>query len=265
MKLPIIGFGTFELKGKACREGVRTALEIGYRHIDTAIAYDNHKEVAKGIQGFPRNEFFLTSKFMIDLVLQKKNIDQAVEDVIHLALEELQTDYLDLMLIHWPKFQVPLEEILAALNRQTKKEYLRAAGVSNYTRHHLQDAYNAGLKVLYNQVEFHPYLYQKELLEFCRSHGTQLIAYRSLGQGALLKDPLIHQVAKNHQRSPAQVLLRWAVQKEVPVIPKATSPERIRENFAIFDFSLSTQEMAEIDKLNRSQRFCEPDAPVFKY
>jgi 2,5-diketo-D-gluconate reductase B len=264
--LPLIGLGTYLLQGRKCQEIVEQALAIGYRHIDTAFAYDNQEEVGWAIRDFPRQELFLTSKFTVEQVLGKKPLEKAVEKVIDLALKQLDTSYLDLLLIHWPDVDAPLEEILEALLLQTEKGKLRAAGVSNYTRHHLQDAYVRDLKVPYNQVEFHPYLYQKELLDFCMAHGTQLIAYRPFGKGKLLDmEPLFTQIGRDHGKSGAQVILRWLIQKKIPTVVKASSPVHLKENFSVFDFSLTDEEMEQIDRLGRQMRFCKPDSPVFEY
>lgn len=262
---PLIGLGTYQLKEDACVEIIQTALAMGYRHIDTAFLYENQREIGEAIRGFPREELFLTSKFTVDLVLQNGSIERSVENILDRALQELQTEYLDLMLVHWPELNTPLEAIFSALNRQTSKGKLRAAGGSNYTRHHLQDIYNIGLSVPYNQVEFHPYLYQKELLDFCKANGTQLVAHRPLGKGELLSEPLFRQIAQRYARSPAQVILRWIIEKGIPVIVKASKKEHIKENLSVLDFSLSNEEIEEIDALHCARRFCAPDLPLFNY
>ena len=257
--IPLLGHGTWELRGKECIESVRLALEVGYRHIDTAVIYENHREVAKGIGDFPRDELFLTSKF----VCEEVDDENAVPQVISRILEELQTDYLDLLLIHWPDRSKPLEAILRSMQEDKR---VRFAGVSNYTMHHLQDAYDAGLAVAFNQVELHPYLSQKQLFDFGQKHGTRLISYRPFGQGKLLQDePLFAEIGKAHHKSGAQVILRWITQKGIPVIPKASSREHLLENFSIFDFFLSDEEMEAIDSLNRNFRYCDPDWDEFDY
>lgn len=189
-----------------------------------------------------------------------------MEKALDLALQELRVDYIDLLLIHWPIRERPLEAIFAAMQKLTEKDKLRFAGVSNYTKHHLQDAYDAGLSVPFNQVEFHPYLYQKDLLEFAASHGTRLIAYRPFGKGRLMEEePLFEKIAKNHRKTPAQVILRWCIQKDVPVIPKASSREHLRENLDLFDFALSAEEEASIDQIDKFIRYCESDWNEFDY
>lgn len=259
--IPKIGLGTWQLFDKACVQAVKMALEIGYRHIDTAFAYENHAEIAKAMKGYPRESLFLTSKFGVEMTEKK-----SVEEICDLALKGLKTDYLDLFLIHWPDRDYPLVAILEELHALCEKGKIRFPGVSNYTIHHLQDAYDAGLSVPYNQVEFHPYLDQKELLDFSRKHGTELIAHRPFGKGQLLMDePLFGEIGKKHGKSASQVILRWINQKGLPVVPKATTEEHLKENLAIFDFALSEGEMKQLDGFNKNFRYCLPDSDVFNY
>lgn len=260
VEMPLIGLGTYRLIGKECQNAVAMALDIGYRHIDTALAYENHSEIAKGIKGVKREELYITSKFFLDRVDGKR-----VVDVADLVLKELKIDYLDLLLIHWPDRSRPMEIILADLAKVVETGKIRSYGVSNYTEHHLQDVYRTGLKVPYNQVEFHPYLTQKKLLQFCQKNGTQVIAYRSLGKGKLLKEPIFIEIGKKYGKTPAQVILRWVVQQGIPVIPKASSEKHLRENFNIFDFELTEEDMLKIDGLNRDHRYCDTDWADFDY
>lgn len=265
MKIPLIGFGTWELRGRACLEAVRIALDVGYRHFDTALYYENHKEVGKALQGVDREKIYVTSKFKIESI-DDNDIFRSVEELCDLALKELNTEYVDLFLIHWPDHTRPMEAILEATWRLVEKGKIRTPGVSNYTIHHLQDAYDAGLKVPFNQVEFHPYLYQKDLLEFGRQHGTEIIAFRSLGKGQLLLDePLFTEIGKAHGKTAAQVLLRWTIQKNIPIIPKASSRERISENFTIMDYTLSPNEVEKIDQLNKDFRYCGAEDNEYNY
>jgi diketogulonate reductase-like aldo/keto reductase len=269
MKIPAIGLGTWMLKGEECTEVVRTALDLGYRHIDTAFAYENHKDIARALNGVAREDIFITSKIWLgepNSNIEVGRIEQSVGDACDRALQELRLDYLDLMLIHWPIRSLPLEEVLAALHKQVDRGVLRQVGVSNYTAHHLQDAYDQGLKVAFNQVEFHPYLYQKELLDFARSHGTELIAYRPLGKGELIPhEPLFGEIGSGHAKSPAQVIFRWLFQKEIPFLAKASSEDHLKENIDIFDFSLSEDEVKRIDGLNKNYRYANTDWAEFDY
>ncbi len=267
MKIPLIGFGTWQLHGEECRRAVQLALDTGYRHIDTAYHYENQREVAKAIKGFPREELFLTTKLAIGLTqIDDQNIEESVAAALDEALRELETDYLDLLLIHYPDRSRPLEDILAAMHKQVEMGKLRYPGVSNYTKHHLQDAYDKKISVPFNQVEFHPYLYQKDLWEFAEKHGTQLIAHRPFGKGMLLREePLFEEIGKKHGVLPAQVVLRWIVQKGIPVIPKASSKKHMEENISIFHFSLTEEEMKQIDSLNKNFRYCQVDWSEFDY
>ena len=263
-KLPLIGLGTWELVGKSCTYMVEKALEIGYRHIDTAHLYQNHAAIKKAIKNIPRDQIFITSKFALDQI-DYKNCEESVEEVCDLALKQLGTDYIDLYLIHRPDRSKPMKDVLHAMNRLAEKGKISYAGVSNFNIHHLQDMMNAGVQISANQVEFHPYLYQKALWDFCKSHQIQLIAYRPLGKGALLAEPLLQEIGAKHKKSSAQIALRWIVQKGIPVIPKASSEKHLKENFAIFDFKLSDDEMNRLDLLNRNQRFCKPEWSDFDY
>ncbi|HSX04065.1 MAG TPA: aldo/keto reductase [Rhabdochlamydiaceae bacterium] len=265
LKIPLIGLGTYKLLGHKCEKVIKEALAIGYRHFDTAHAYENHQAVGKGLKGFDREKLFITSKIALEQVKDEK-IMQSVDKACDKALKELGMDYLDLYLIHWPDRERPMIEILEAMNGLIKTGKVLHVGVSNYTIHHLKDALDAKLKVECNQVEFHPYLYQKELLQFCTQEGICLVSYRPFGKGELLdEEPAFAEVGKKHGKSGAQVILRWCVQKNIPVIPKASSKKHLEENFAIFDFSLTAKEMQALDRLNKNFRYCEIDTAEFDY
>ncbi|NGX44949.1 MAG: Glyoxal reductase [Chlamydiae bacterium] len=274
MNIPEIGLGTWNLTGDKCTQVVRMALELGYCHIDTAFAYENHKAIAKAIKEVRPDQLFITSKISLGQAtktytqsnIDHTNIEKSVSKACDLALQELGIERLDLMLIHWPIRSTPMEEVLAALDKQVEKGKLRYVGVSNYTAHHLQDAYDQGLKVAFNQVEFHPYLYQKDLLEFARANGTELIAFRPLGKGNLLnQESLFAEIGELHGKSPAQVILRWLLQKGIPTVPKASTEAHLKENIDIFDFSLSEDDERRIDGLNKNFRFCDSDWGEFDY
>jgi diketogulonate reductase-like aldo/keto reductase len=264
VKLPLLGLGTYELTGAEGSKIVETAIDIGYRHIDTAHVYGNHKAIKKGIKGTDRSELFITSKFTLDQIDPSK-IVSSVEESCDLALKELGTDYLDLYLIHWPDRSAPMAKIFKAMEKLVKKKKILKAGVSNFTVHHLEDFAEEGCHPAANQVEFHPYLYQKKLLDFCRENKIELIAYRPLGKKKLVKEPLFKKIGLPYEKTPAQVILRWFIQKKIPVIPKASSKKHLIENFDIFDFSLTAAEMKQIDALNQNKRFCSPDDPELQY
>lgn len=181
MDIPSLGLGTYDLRNKQCTKIVQEALKIGYRHIDTADVYDNHKAVGKGIHGFERSELFVTSKFFLDLINPKK-VEASVLKTCNKALKELGLEYLDLYLIHWPDRTYPMSEIFKAMEKLVSSGKVRHVGVSNFTIHHLEDLHRDGCRPQANQVEFHPYLFQKSLLEYCHHHKILLIAYRPFGK-----------------------------------------------------------------------------------
>jgi 2,5-diketo-D-gluconate reductase B len=264
VKLPLLGLGTWDIRGHECTTIVKLALALGYRHIDTAHYYDNHEAIGKGIEGFDRHKLFITSKFNIEQ-LASQDIAGSVEETCDLALEQLGTGYLDLYLIHWPRRTRPLTEIFKSIELLVKKGKIKKAGVSNFTAHHLKDLLDDGHKPAANQVEFHPYLYQKELWEYCKLQHIPLIAYRPFGKGVVLKDPLLKKIGSHYNKTPAQIVLRWLAQKEIPTIPKASSETHLEGNIDIFDFSLTDDEMQHIDHLNKNKRFCGADDPEFDY
>jgi diketogulonate reductase-like aldo/keto reductase len=263
-KMPLIGLGTWRLTGKECIDTVKLALELGYRLIDTAHVYENHKEIKKAIQDFDRSKLFITTKLALDQVSDNK-VKASVESAFEKALEELGLDYIDLYLLHWPDHTRPLQEILHAMHDLRMQRKIRSMGVSNFTIHHLQDALDDGIEMAVNQVEFHPFLNQQELLGFCKKHRIHVTSYRSLGKGALLEEPLFAQIAKRHKKTPAQIILRWLLQQEMSVIPKSTSKEHLKENLEVANFVLEEKEMQALSSLNRNLRYCDADWSEFNY
>lgn len=265
MELPLVGLGTWELRGEECTKVVQWALDIGYRHIDTAFYYQNHEAIQKAIKGFDRAKLFITSKIALEQV-NPDAVQESVRKACFSALKELGTDYLDLYLIHWPHNIYPMVEIFRAVNELVKDGFILRAGVSNYTINHLEDLRKAGFTPFANQVEFHPYLYQKELLDYSQSKGIQLISYRSLGKGKLLQEEdFFNSIGKKYKKTDSQIILRWLIQKGIAVIPKTTSKKHLQENIEIFDFSLSDEECAQIDRLNQNKRYCDWEDSEFLY
>lgn len=253
--VPALGFGTFRLPGEACREGVEHALALGYRHIDTAQGYDNEAFVGEAIErsGVARDAIFLVSK------VSPRNFagDLAATTTLE-SLRKLRTDHVDLMLLHWPNPEVPLEEPLAALARLQREGAVRHIGVSNFSPSMVEAA--LGVTPLFcNQVEYHPYLSQTTLIDQARRHDMMLTAYCPIARGKVLDDPVLSDIATRHGKSPAQVTLRWLVQQDhVAAIPKSAHAQRRADNFDIFDFELDDDEMRAIDALDREERLVDP-------
>jgi diketogulonate reductase-like aldo/keto reductase len=266
MELPQIGLGTWELRGEECTKVVKLALELGYRHIDTAYAYANAQAISKALKGHDRSQIYITSKIAVESQVDKQKPAESVRKACESALKELGTDYLDLYLIHWPRRDFPLDKVFMAMEKLVEEGKIGKAGVSNFNTHHLEDLRKAGLTPYANQVEFHPFLNQKELLDYCQKHHIKLISYRSLGKGKLLREePLFDLIGEKYGKTGAQVVLRWLIQKEIAVIPKASSKKHLQENLDIMDFSLSQAEMHQLDNLHQNKRYTMPDSPEYLY
>ncbi len=262
MQIPMLGLGTWMLEGQICFDSVRMALDIGYTHIDTAFAYNNQKEIGRAIKGYEREKLFITSKLWKDYLYPEK-----IELLCDECLRQLDTDYIDLLLIHWPDSSRPLLKIVEKMHSIKEKGKIKSVGVSNYTIHHLQDLVDEQIPVSVNQVEFHPFLYQKELLEFCNMHMIALTAYSPIARGKVFEEPALIQIAQAHKKNPAQISLHWLLQKDIIVVPKGSSREHLKENRQIFDFSLSKQEMQMIDEISQKnkERLIQPDFHEFDY
>ncbi|CEG22087.1 Glyoxal reductase [Planococcus massiliensis] len=252
VKMPIMGLGVFKVEdGNVVTEAVKAAIQNGYRSIDTASFYDNEAGVGKGIKesGVPREDLFITTKVW--------NSDHGYENTLKafdISLEKLGLEYLDLYLIHWP-VRGKYVETWKALEKLYQEGKVKAIGVSNFNIHHLEDILREGeVKPVINQVEYHPHLTQVELREFCELEGIQLEAWSPLKKGELLGDPVIQRLAEKHQKTPAQIILRWDIQNNVLTIPKSIKEHRIIENADIFDFSLEEEDMQEINGLNINSR-----------
>ena len=255
--IPVLGFGTWTLKGGNCAHLVKRALDVGYRHVDTAIMYGNEKEVAQGIaaSGVPRDSIFLTTKVWYTDI-GSGDLERAAEA----SLGRLGVDSVDLLLIHWPNPEIPLANSIGALNRARERGLARHIGVSNFTIPLLEEACAlSGAPLVCNQVESHPFLDQRRVHAACREHGMAMTAYAPLGRGNVLDAAPIREAAARHGRTPAQIVLRWHLQQEgVVCIPRTSRAERIDENARIFDFELAGEEMAAIDALrSANRRICD--------
>jgi methylglyoxal/glyoxal reductase len=250
VEIPRLGLGVYQSPpGKATRRAVKYALEIGYRHIDTAQLYGNEADVGSALResGIKREEVFITTKVWNSYQGYDSTL-QACEQ----SLRRLGMTYVDLYLIHWPVQGMSLDTWRAMVQSlQTGKA--RSVGVSNYTVELLQEILqNSDVVPAVNQVEFHPFLYQKHMLSFCEKNSIQLEAYSPLTRGYRLNHPTILAVAKEHNKTPAQVLIRWSLQHGLVVIPKSIHEDRIRENSQVFDFHLGHEDMKLLDSLNEN-------------
>ena len=250
--VPALGLGTWQLTGRACRETVATALEMGYRHVDTAQAYGNERAVGRGIAAadVDRDDLFLVTKLDV-----RNRTPERVRRSTRKSLERLGTDYLDLLLIHQPNVPLvaSLAETLGAMNDLVDDGLVRHVGVSNFPRSMLRRAREtSSAPILTDQVQYHPYWDQRNLLTYCRIHDVLLTAYSPLARGGVLEDPVLVTIGNRYDKTPAQVALRWLVQQEdVATIPKASSRDHLAENLAVFDFELTDAEMARIRNPNR--------------
>lgn len=244
-QIPKLGLGTMQNEDTACATAVETALELGYRHIDTAQLYGNEAAVGEGIAAadVPREDVFLTTK------VWRSNFrhDDVIESVEE-SLAKLDTGYIDLLLIHWPHKRVPVEETLGAMEELHDRGLIEHVGVSNFTGDQLRQAIAvANVPIVANQVLYHPYYAQSELLSVCRAEDVALTAYSPLARGAVLDDDVLATIGERYDKSPAQVALRWLVQQDgVAAIPKATSRDHLASNLAVFDFELTETEMARV-------------------
>jgi len=253
LAMPRLGLGTWRLSGDACVSSVKKAIELGYRHIDTAERYNNHRQVGKAIKGYDRSQLFITTKvWRTDLAYGK------VLRACDRALREIGTEYIDLYLVHWPSGSIPIDETMRAMKKLVQDNKVRSVGVSNFYGSELRKALSSNAAVSVDQIEFHPYLYQRDTLELCKDNGLVVTAYSPLARGECLTDPVIKEIAGKHGKSPAQVCLRWLVQHGLAVIPKSESEQHMRENMGIFGFRLAKNEMEAIDSLRISRRLVNP-------
>jgi diketogulonate reductase-like aldo/keto reductase len=261
VEIPVVGFGTFRNREEdECRRSIQDAINAGYRHIDTAKAYRNETFVGEAIKqsGVPRNELFITTKLL--------DSDQGYDTALAAFDEQLKAlglDYLDLYLIHWPTEKSG--ESWKALERLYKEKRVRAIGISNFYRHHIDELLSdREITPHINQLERHPFFVQTEYQAYLRKLDIAFEAYAPLAQGStafvpreggpLLENPVLLEIAKKYNRTPAQIVIRWNIQSEIVVIPKSVKPERIRENFAVFDFKLSDEDITKISALDEGRR-----------
>lgn len=259
MSIPAFGLGTFRLHGQVVINSVSTGLALGYRAIDTAQIYENEADVGEAIaaSGIAREELFITSKIWVANFAKDRLIESLKE-----SLQKLRTDYLDLTLIHWPSPEdhVPVEEFMAALLEAKRLGLTRQIGVSNFTVNLMKRAIAAvgAEHIATNQIELHPYLQNRKVVEFAQSQGIRITSYMTLAYGEVLKDPLIAQIAERLQATPAQVTLAWAMQLGHAVIPSSTQRANLASNLKARAIQLSDADMALIAGLERGHRLTSP-------
>lgn len=248
-RIPAIGLGTWELRGRTCARLVEQALRIGYRHIDTAQAYDNERDVGEGLRAarLPRQEVFVTTKVWWTH-FAPRDLEASVKE----SLAKLRLAEVDLLLLHWPNPAVPLADSIGALCRMRQLGLTRHVGVSNFTVALIEQAAKlSAAPLMTNQVEYHPYLDQSKVIGACRRHGIAVTAYSPIARGRVSGDEVLERIGRRHDKTSAQVALRWLIEQQIVAIPRTSRLERLAANLAIFDFELSPEEMAEISALAR--------------
>ena len=255
--IPKVGFGTYQLKNQLAVSAVKTALKLGLRHIDTAQIYDNESEVGQGIREskIPREKIFLTTKIWLDCLTSEK-----VKQSFQLSLNKLQTNYVDLLLIHWPNLDVPLEETLGAFMALQKDNKIRHIGVSNFTFDFLNKALQICPQIITNQVEYHPLINQQKMLKLIEAKNIFLTAYSPLMRGKVFQIQQLIALSKKYNKYPSQIALRWLIdQKNVVAIFKSSQEKFIEQNCNIFDFELEDEDKALLFRLNKNkQRLVNP-------
>jgi len=246
-RIPILGLGTWDLRGRTCARMVEEALKLGYRHIDTAAMYENERAVGEGLRasGVPRAEVFIVTK-----VWQSDLAAKDFERSTKTSLANLKLDHVDLLLIHWPNPRIPLAETIGALCKMKREGFTRHIGVSNFTVDLLAQATKLSSEPLVcNQIECHPLLDQSAVIAACRKYGMAVVAYSPIARGSASSSDVLARIGRAHGKTAAQVCLRWLVQQGIAVIPRTSKIERLRENLAIFDFELTAAEMQQIAAL----------------
>ncbi|MES2871065.1 MAG: 2,5-didehydrogluconate reductase DkgB [Pseudomonadota bacterium] len=261
MTAPAFGLGTFRLKGQVAIDSVKNALDVGYRAIDTAQIYENEADVGQAIaeSGVARDELFITSKIWVSHFAK-----DALIPSLKASLKKLRTDHLDLTLIHWPSPEnaVPVAEFMGALLEAKQQGLTQQIGVSNFTIALMKEAIGAvgAEHIATNQIELHPYLQNRKVVEFAQSQGIHITSYMTLAYGEVLKDPVIMAIAEHHNATPAQVTLAWAMQLGYSVIPSSTKRVNLQGNLNACELTLSEDDMAQIATLDRGHRLTSPDS-----
>jgi diketogulonate reductase-like aldo/keto reductase len=252
-EIPALGLGTWQLTGKECIEIVRQAIDLGYRHIDTAELYENEEQIGQALKGFDRSKIFITSK------ASPKNFEKEnMVNACRRSLQKLQTDYLDLYLLHWPNDNADLQETLDAVKELEENNMIRAFGLSNFDVDRIKQVISISQIPVSNlQIEYHPFTSRLELPKFCLEQRITITAYSPLARGKVFKNETIKKIAEKHQKSPAQISLKWILQKGHIVIPKASSKQHLEQNMDLFEWHLDKQDIDEIDNISQEQRLID--------
>jgi diketogulonate reductase-like aldo/keto reductase len=246
-RIPLVGLGTWDLRGRTCTRMVEEALRLGYRHVDTAELYDNEHEVGEGLRssGVAREEMFVTTKVWPSHFAARE-LERAAKE----SLARLKLAHVDLLLLHWPNPQIALSETIGALCKVKRSGLARHIGVSNFTVALIEEAVGlADEPLVCDQIEVHPFIDQSKVIAACARHGMAVVAYSPVARGGVKRDKVLAKIAAAHDKTAAQVALRFLVQQGIVVIPRTSRVERLKENLAIFDFALGKAEMAEIARL----------------
>lgn len=256
-EIPVVGLGTYSLLGETATQMVAQALQIGYEAIDTAQFYNNEAEVGKGIKvsGVNRDGIFVTTKVWPSNLGRKDFLPS-----VKVSLKKLQMDYVDLLLIHWPSEEIPLEESIGELIKAQEQGLTRFIGVSNFNVEMVEESLDLGAKLITNQVEYHPFLDQEKMLNMLQSKGISLTAYSPIAKGKVMGNAVIKSIGEKYGKSEVQVTLRWLIEQEgVLAIPRTSNQMRLSSNMELFDFSLSEDDMAQINSLHsQSGRLVDP-------
>ncbi|MBQ9715462.1 MAG: aldo/keto reductase [Clostridia bacterium] len=254
VRLPCIGFGTYKAQeGQTTVDAIKTALQVGYRHVDTASFYQNEVSVGKAIKqsGIDRKDIFVTTKLWTN-ERGYRQAKQALED----SLNRLELDYIDMQLIHWPASPNKQDDWIIvnlatwqAMQEGVEQGKIRAIGVSNFLKHHLQALVKSDVIPAVNQIEYHPGLNQSETIDFCKKYGVQIQAWSPLARGRLNDHPLLNQIAQKYGKSVQQICIKWCLQNGVNPLPKSVTPQRIKQNAEVFDFVLSDDDMLAITNM----------------
>jgi diketogulonate reductase-like aldo/keto reductase len=260
-EIPLVGFGTYDIEPSETTEAVRTALETGYRHVDCAEGYGNEREVGEALADYDRDELFVTSK-VLPKHLHYESLISACQD----SLDRLGTDYLDLYLIHWPNPAISLRETLSAMARLVDEGLVRNIGVSNFTAYQLMFAQQiSDVPIAMDQIELHPWFKQVELRAYATEHDVPLAAAAPLARAAVFDDPVIQDLADTYNKTPAQIVIRWQVQNGIVTIPRSTTPDHIRSNLAVTNWTLDEDDMDRIEAISRRDRqyIIDPNHPRY--